>query len=107
MAVMKKKEVVVDQSLKQVYGKIENYYRTIKETTMKDRELSEGMGNFTVTYKKSMVSNGEVLSIHLEEIEDNKTKIKMVSESTVEKTKFDWGKNERNMKTLMEKIGVK
>ena len=52
-----------------------------------------------------MVSNGEEMTINLEEIEENKTKINMVSESTVEKTKFDWGKNERNMKTLMEKIG--
>ena len=105
MAVIKKKEVVVDQSLKQVNKKIENYYRTVKETTMKDRELGEGVGNFTVTFRKSMVSNGEEMTINLEEIEENKTKINMVSESTVEKTKFDRGKNERNMKTLMEKIG--
>lgn len=107
MAVVKEKEVVINQSLKQVYGKIEQYYRSKNQTTMKERDLSEGKGLFVVTYKKGMVSNGEILTVSLEEVEDNKTRINMVSKSIVEKTKYDWGKNEKNMRLLLEEIGVK
>ncbi len=107
MAVEKSNETVIDLNLAQVYAKIENYFRGINETTMESRELLEDEGKFRVSYKKSMVSNGEVMTIHIEKQDDEKTKIKMVSRSTVEKTQYDWGKNEKNMKLVLETLGVK
>lgn len=107
MAVVKESEIVVNMGLKEAYNKLEQYYRGKNETTMKDRELTEKEGYITVVFKKSMVSNGEMLTITLEDVEDQKTKVKMVSQSVVEKTKYDWGKNERNMKLVLEQLGVK
>ena len=107
MAVVKEMETVIDQNLKQVFTKIETYFRSRKETTMESRELLEDVGSFKIRYKKGMASNGEVLTIHLDTQGENQTKINMVSSSTVEKTKYDWGKNERNMKLVLEQLGAK
>lgn len=107
MAVSKENETIIAQNLKQVYAKIESFFRSRNETTMSSRELLDDQGTFTVHFKKSMVSNGEELTILLEKCQDDQTKIKMVSKSTVEKTKFDWGKNERNMKLVLHQLGGK
>ncbi len=107
MAVVKEKEIVIEQNIKQVYAKIEAYFRSRSETTMESRELLDEVGDFKIRYKKSLVSNGEVLTIRLENQDEGQTKIQMMSKSTVEKTTFDWGKNERNMNLVLTQLGGK
>lgn len=106
MAVVKEKEVVVDIELSKVFGLIENEFRKKTETIMEHRELLEDEGVFRIFFKKSMVSNGEYLDIALSRVEEGKTRIAMVSQSKVEKTVHDWGKNEKNMRLILELTGV-
>lgn len=105
MAVIKESETVVAQNLEKVYAKIENFFRTRTDTIMGSRELLENEGFFIINFKKSIVSNGEELTINLVKQSEEETQIKMVSKSIVEKTKGDWGKNERNMKLVLQQLG--
>jgi len=106
MAVVKEKEIIVDKEISEVFALIENEFRKKNETVMENRELTEEEGVFRIFFKKSIVSNGEYMDIRLEKTEDEKTKISMVSASKVEKTLHDWGKNDKNIRLILELMGV-
>jgi hypothetical protein len=106
MAVSKEKEIVVDKDMKSVFAMIENDFRKREDTIMEKRELSEEEGVFRIFFKKGMISNGEYLDIRLSEVEEEKTKISMVSTSKIEKTVYDWGKNNKNIRLILELMGV-
>ncbi|SDI89318.1 hypothetical protein [Proteiniclasticum ruminis] len=106
MAVRKEKELEVNVPLEKAFQMIEAEFRKKQETVMEERELTETAGFFKIFFKKSMVSNGEYLTVNLEKLDEEKLKLSMVSESKVEKTVHDWGKNEKNMRLILEILGV-
>lgn len=106
MAVRKEKELEVQITLEKAYQLIEAEFRKMQETVIEERELTETEGVFKIFFKKSMVSNGEYLTVNMEKLEEEKVKLSMVSESKVEKTMYDWGKNEKNMRLILEILGV-
>lgn len=106
MAVRKEKELEVQIPLEKAYQLIEAEFRKMQETVIEERELTETEGFFKIFFKKSMVSNGEYLTVNMEKLEEEKVKLSMVSESKVEKTMYDWGKNEKNMRLILEILGV-
>ncbi len=106
MAVVKEKEITVDKEISKVFALIEDEFRKKNETVMENRELNEEEGVFRIFFKKSLVSNGEYMDIRLEKVEEDKTRIVMVSASKVEKTVHDWGKNEKNIRLILELMGV-
>ncbi len=106
MAVFKEKEIVVDKDMADVFTIIENDFRKRNETIMENRELTDEEGMFRIFFKKSMVSNGEYLDIKLTKVEEEKTRITMVSTSKVVKTVHDWGKNNKNIRLILELMGV-
>lgn len=106
MAVSREKEITVDKEIGEVFGLIENEFRKKTETIMEERELLEETGTFKIFFKRSILSNGEYLTIDLQKTEENGTKISMVSRSKVEKTVHDWGKNDKNMRLILELMGV-
>jgi len=105
MSVVVEKTVTVPVSLTEAFKKIEAFFRQKLETTMEERNLSPEEGYFKVNFKKSIISNGEVLTIRLKPQEEG-IEVQMVSASTVEKTKYDWGKNDRNIRLVLELLGV-
>lgn len=105
MAIRKEKELEVNLPLEKAFMLIEGEFRKKAETLMEERELTETEGFFRIFFKKSMVSNGEYLTVRLTK-EEEKTKVSMASESKVEKTVYDWGKNEKNMTLILEILGV-
>jgi len=106
MAVSKEKEIVVDKDMENVFSMIENDFRKREDTIMENRNLSEEEGVFRIFFKKGMISNGEFLDIRLSRVEEGKTKISMVSTSKIEKTVHDWGKNNKNIRLILELMGV-
>lgn len=106
MAVSREKEIVVDMEIGEVFGRIENEFRKKTETIMEERELLEETGTFRIFFKRGILSNGEYLTIDLLKTEEGKTKISMVSRSKVEKTVHDWGKNDKNIRLILELMGV-
>lgn len=106
MAVRKEKEIVVDKELENVFSMIEDDFRKREDTIMENRNLSDEEGIFRIFFKKSVISNGEYLDIRLSKVEEEKTKISMVSTSKVEKTLHDWGKNNKNIRLILELMGV-
>jgi len=106
MAVRKEKEIVVDKELENVFSMIEDDFRKREDTIMENRNLSDEEGIFRIFFKKGMISNGEYLDIRLSKVEEEKTKISMVSTSKVEKTLHDWGKNNKNIRLILELMGV-
>lgn len=106
MAVSKEKEITVDKDIEEVFALIENDFRKRTETVMEHRELLEEEGTFRIFFKKNMLSNGEYMEVSLARTEEGKTRISMVSRSKVEKTVHDWGKNEKNMRLILELMGV-
>ena len=106
MGIVKEKEIVVEKEISKVFALIENEFRMKTNTIMEHRELSDEDGVFRIFFKKSVVSNGEYLDIKLEKLEEEKTRIAMVSESKVKKTVHDWGKNEKNIRLILELMGV-
>lgn len=106
MAVSKEKEIVVDKNMENVFSMIENDFRKRVDTIIEDRALSEEEGVFRIFFKKGMISNGEYLDIRLSRVEEGKTKISMVSTSKIEKTVHDWGKNNKNIRLILELMGV-
>lgn len=106
MAVRKEKEIVVDKGIENVFSMIENDFRKREDTIMENRALSDEEGVFRIFFKKGMLSNGEYLDISLTKVEEEKTKISMVSTSKIEKTVHDWGKNNKNIRLILELMGV-
>ena len=106
MAVHKEKEIVVDKDMENVFSMIENDFRKREDTIMENRALSEEEGVFRIFFKMGMLSNGEYMDITLSNVEDGKTKISMVSTSKIEKTVHDWGKNNKNIRLILELMGV-
>ncbi|MFH5835429.1 hypothetical protein ACHAL6_05040 [Proteiniclasticum sp. C24MP] len=106
MAVSREKEIVVDKDIKEVFSVIENEFRKKTETVMEERELLDDTGTFRILFKRSVLSNGEYLDVTLEKTEEEKTRISMVSRSKVEKTVHDWGKNDKNIRLILELMGV-
>ena len=106
MAVSREKEITVDKEIGEVYALIENEFRKKTETIMEERELLEETGIFSIFFKRGILSNGEYLTIDLQKTEEDRTKISMVSRSKVEKTVYDWGKNDKNIRLILELMGV-
>lgn len=106
MAVIKTRDVSVQKGIKDVFNRIESFFRKIQEVIITSSELQEESGNFVITYNRSLKSNGEVMTINLTKVEENLTEIYIQSESTVKKTVTDWGKNEQNIRFVLDLFGV-
>lgn len=106
MAVIKTREVSVQKGIKDVFNRIESFYRKMQEVIVTSSDLQEENGNFVITFNKSLISNGEVMTINLTKVEENLTEIFIQSESTVKKTVSDWGKNEKNIRFVLDLFGL-
>lgn len=106
MAVVKEETHVVEVELKAAYARIEEDLRKRLELVVEERNLSEDAGHFKVKFKRSIASNGEDLELHLTRISDTETKIHLRSASSVEKTVVDWGKNKRNIESVLALFGL-
>jgi stress response protein SCP2 len=106
MAVIKTREVTVQKGIKDVFNRIENFFRKMQEVIITSSELQEESGTFTITFNRTLKSNGEVMTINLTKVEENLTEIFIQSESTVKKTVTDWGKNEQNIRYVLDLFGL-
>lgn len=77
MAVRKEKELEVQIPLEKAFQMIEGEFKKKQETVMEERELTETEGTFKIFFKKSMVSNGEYLTIRMEKLSEEKVKLSM------------------------------
>ncbi len=106
MAVIKTREVNVQKGIKDVFSRIESFFRKMQEVIVTSSDLQEENGNLVITFSKSLISNGEVMTINLTKVEENLTEIFIQSESTVKKTVSDWGKNEKNIRLVLDLFGL-
>ena len=106
MAVIKTREVNVQKGIKDVFNRIENFFRKMQEVIITSSELQEESGTFVITFNRTLKSNGEVMTISLTKVEENLTEIFIQSESAVKKTVTDWGKNEQNIRYILDLFGL-
>jgi len=106
MAVIKIREVSVQKGIKDAFNRIESFFRKMQEVIITSSELQEDNGNFVITFNRTLKSNGEVMTIKLTKIEENLTELFIQSESTVKKTVTDWGKNEQNIRYILDLFGL-
>ncbi|MGB4588018.1 MAG: hypothetical protein WBI17_02135 [Clostridiaceae bacterium] len=106
MAVIKMREVSVQKGINDVFNRIESFFRKMQAVIVTSSELQEDSGNIVITFNRTLKSNGEVMTINLTKVEENLTEIFIQSESTVKKTVTDWGKNEQNIRYILDLFGL-
>ena len=106
MAVVKVREVRVEKKIEDVFKRIEGFFRKAQEVIITSSTLEEETGSIIITFNKSIVSMGEVMTVNLTKVEENITEIYVESTSTGEKTVYDWGKNEKNIRLVLELFGL-
>jgi len=106
VAVIKTREFSVQKGIKDVFNRIESFFRKMEVVIITSSELQEESGNFIITFNKTLKSNGEVMTINLTKVEENLTEIFIQSESIVKKTVTDWGKNEQNIRFILDLFGL-
>lgn len=106
MAVVKVREARVEKKIEDVFKRIEEFFRKAQEVIITSRTLEEENGRIIITFNKSIVSLGEVMTVNLTKVEENLTEIYVESTSVGPKTVYDWGKNEKNIGLVTELFGL-
>ncbi len=70
------------------------------EITSEDKDA----GIIKAEHGISVDSWGENITVEFEKLEENYTLVKLTSKSKVPVTLVDWGKNEQNVKSIMETL---
>ena len=70
MAVIKTREVNVQKGIKDVFNRIESFFRKMQEVIITSSELQEESGTFVITFNRTLKSNGEVMTINLTKVEE-------------------------------------
>ena len=76
--------------------------RLLEENNFKVADADEASGKIVATSGISWESFGEKMNVELEDLGEGKTLVKLSSKSRFPITIVDWGKNNQNVKKLVE-----